>query len=186
LEAGAAADSDVVQSIARHQGLSAEDTERLSQAADAFRQAPIARLLSDAQEVRREMPFAIPIGETVLVGSVDLAARLPGKVVVIDYKTGDPSTADEASRRLQAASYALPAMRWANEPVDVVFAYLDGTEERIELGERALEDLLESEIVPLIDGITAGEFPPLDAYDYVLCGSCPGSMGLCPVARRTS
>jgi ATP-dependent exoDNAse (exonuclease V) beta subunit len=184
LEMGEGRSPERLQAIARHERLSAEDAQRLEATVEALGEGPLARELTAATEVTREMPFAIPLAGVVLVGSIDAIALQPDRVLVIDYKTGDPSAADDESRRLQAACYALPAIRWAGRPACVAFVYADGTEERMDMDEDALQELLSRQVTPLIDGIVGGEFAPLPEYEHLLCTSCPGSAGLCETGTR--
>ena len=82
----------------------------------------------------REVFVAVPIGDRVLEGFIDLLYEAPsGELVVVDYKTdgvrGD-SDADEAvgRYRLQAAAYTLAVSRSLRRPVErCVFVFANPT-----------------------------------------------------------
>ena len=80
--------------------------------------------------------MAVPVGEGVLEGFIDLLFEEDGGLVVADYKTDyleAEETEDAVSRyRLQAGSYALAIQKATGKPVkEVVFIFLQPGREQI-------------------------------------------------------
>jgi ATP-dependent helicase/nuclease subunit A len=77
----------------------------------------------------REVPVAVPMGEGVLEGFIDLLFEEEGSLIVVDYKTDAleaTETGDAVDRyRLQAGSYALAVQNATGKAVqEVVFLFL--------------------------------------------------------------
>jgi DNA helicase II / ATP-dependent DNA helicase PcrA len=82
------------------------DSEELAALQDAFAGSPWAARTPIAVEV----PFEMPIGDTVVRGRIDAVfADVDGGVTVVDWKTGEPPRGREASRQaaIQLAVYRL-------------------------------------------------------------------------------
>jgi ATP-dependent exoDNAse (exonuclease V) beta subunit len=63
----------------------------IEKAADLYERlgrSPELKRLMNQGEVHREVPFAVALGDRVLRGVVDSLVLLPGRAVLIDYKTG--------------------------------------------------------------------------------------------------
>ena len=97
----------------------------------------------------REVFVAVPVGERVLEGFIDLLYEdADGELVVVDYKTDgvrNEADADEAvgRYRLQAAAYALAVSRSLARPVSrCVFVFANPTR----WFERELEDLADARL----------------------------------------
>src|SRR5262249_32208187 len=59
-----------------------------------------------------EVPFEIKLGGTSVVGRLDRMDELSGGgVAIVDYKTGNPKSQDDADRSLQLSIYALAVER---------------------------------------------------------------------------
>ncbi|MCH7746311.1 MAG: PD-(D/E)XK nuclease family protein, partial [Chloroflexi bacterium] len=140
----------VLQTIDLAAGEDIEETARAQAAAEGIpqRQAEIARLARNAigsDVVRRavssgrfwrEVPVAVPMGDGVLEGFIDLLFEEDGSLVVVDYKTDSldaEETADAVSRySLQAGSYALAVQKATGKPVkEVVFLFLRSRREEV-------------------------------------------------------
>jgi len=77
----------------------------------------------------REVPVAVPMGEGVLEGFIDLLFEEEGSLIVVDYKTDAleaTETGDAVDRyRLKAGSYALAVQNATGKAVqEVVFLFL--------------------------------------------------------------
>lgn len=132
----------VLQTIDLVTGGGIDDTARAQAAAEGIpgRWSEVARLVRVAVEspvVRRatacrfwrEAPVAVPVGDGVLEGFIDLMFEENGGLVLVDYKTDavDSSNIDEAlSRyRIQGGAYAMAVQRTTGMPVtEVVFLFL--------------------------------------------------------------
>lgn len=133
----------VLQTIDLATGEGTEETSRAQAAAEGIpdRHTEIARLVRAAVESDvvkravasgrfwREVPVAVPIGEGILEGFIDLLFEEDGSLVVVDYKTDSleaGETEDAVKRyRLQAGSYALAIQKATGKPVkEVVFLFL--------------------------------------------------------------
>ena len=140
----------VLQTIDLATGNGIEETSRAQAAAEGLpARAPevarLSRVAVDSPTVRRavaasrhwrEVPVAIPVGEGVLEGFIDLLFEEDGGLVVVDYKTDavDSENLDGylTRYRLQGGAYALAAHRATGMPVrEVVFLFLHAGETRI-------------------------------------------------------
>jgi ATP-dependent exoDNAse (exonuclease V) beta subunit len=65
-------------------------TEKAADLYQRLRHKPELELLMKEGRVHREVPFALDYQGRVLRGVIDSLILLPGRVVVIDYKTGSP------------------------------------------------------------------------------------------------
>ena len=75
------------------------------------------------------MPFVLPVGETMIRGSIDLLAERPdGSVLVVDYKTNrlKGRSPEAIARRysVQRDLYAL-ASSARGEPVETAYVFLE-------------------------------------------------------------
>lgn len=175
-----------VAAVASAERLEAATTRRLHEVTAAYLGSPVARTVASAERVMREVPIAVPLGRTVLVGAIDVLARRGGDALIVDYKTGDraltPSAAEDAYR-LQGQCYALAALVAGARRVEVVFAELErGRETSFTYASDERSALLD-EVARHVELIAEGRFEPLEAYDRAVCEDCPGLGSLCPVTR---
>ncbi|MCA2317819.1 PD-(D/E)XK nuclease family protein, partial [Mycobacterium sp. WUMAC-025] len=85
------------------------DTAELSQLQAAFTESPWAARTPVAVEV----PFEMPIGDTLVRGRIDAVFADPdGGATVVDWKTGEPPRGPEALRQA-AVQLAVYRMAWA-------------------------------------------------------------------------
>ena len=92
-------------------GLSSDAAEQAARLAAAVVEIEVfASLVRQAVSVEREVPFAVPLArlpfagaeeDDLLEGNMDLVLRLPGRTVIVDYKTDRPAgeSAEEAAAR---------------------------------------------------------------------------------------
>ncbi|MBI4371001.1 MAG: UvrD-helicase domain-containing protein [Elusimicrobia bacterium] len=86
-----------------------------------FLASPAAKELAAAEILGREVPFAYADGPTVVRGAMDLIARVAGRLVVVDFKSGRVEEASAASARERYAEqgrlYAEAVRRaWGETP----------------------------------------------------------------------
>ena len=133
----------VLQSIDLSTGAGIDETARAQAAAEGIprRWIEVARLVRAAVKSPavgramaaprfwREVPVAIPVGEGVLEGFVDLLFEEDEGLVLVDYKTdaADSDLVDQAAQRyrLQGGAYALALRKATGMPVkEVLFLFL--------------------------------------------------------------
>jgi hypothetical protein len=147
----------------------------------------LAELRAAGASFRPEVAFRVRLGETVLRGSIDLLASIPGEPpLVIDYKTdsqvaGREAELDEAYA-LQRSLYAL-AVGEATGAGSVASAYVflqePGAPLRSLLDEGAIAAGRER-IGELVERIRARDFAPTEQPHAALCHDCPARPRLCP------
>jgi ATP-dependent exoDNAse (exonuclease V) beta subunit len=178
-----------VERVAQSMGIGLAPHEReeiASLLADAWSAAP-ARRVRNAPRVRREVPFAFPLGGVLITGVIDLlATETEGSVLVLDYKSDRvPADADlpalaEREYGLQRALYGLAALRDGAACVEVVHWFLERPEElvavRYDADERAgLEARLGGRVRRALEaGFSVSASP-----HRALCLTCPGRAALC-------
>jgi hypothetical protein len=178
-----------VADVAATHGVALTDAESadVARLADAFAGSPLAARIARARTVRREHGFAVPLGDTLLTGVVDVLARERGaRQLVVDYKT-DALDADadlaayvEEHYAVQCRVYALAALRDGAARVEVAYAFLERPREPVATRfEAADADRLEAELLELAAGMLAGEYPVTTRPHRELCESCPGRRALC-------
>jgi ATP-dependent exoDNAse (exonuclease V) beta subunit len=169
----------------------AADVVRL---ADAFAESPLSARIARARSVRREHAFAVPLGDTLLTGVVDvLAVERGGRQLVVDYKTdalepdADLAAYVEEHYGVQRRVYALAALRGGAARVEVAYAFLERSREPVaERLEAADADRLEAELLALAAGMLVGEYPVTTRPHRELCESCPGRRALCSYPEETT
>jgi RecB family exonuclease len=137
------------------------------------------------------MPFLLPLGDSIVRGTIDLLAETADGPLVVDYKTDSLSeaTADELVDRyaVQRKIYALAASA-GRDAVRTAFAFLDrgGRAVTAELG-RAELAAARSDLERLIAGVRAERYEVTDAPHWALCRDCPARQRLCshPKERTT-
>jgi RecB family exonuclease len=166
-------------------GLTADGLPRLTRALELVAASPVAEEISRADRVQTECPILLPIGGSILVGSIDVIARTGARALIVDYKTGAGELDLEAAREryaLQASCYALAALAAGASRVAVVFLEIEreGREIRFEFSEADLP-ALERPITDALVQMAAGRFPWLEAYEQRVCGECAALGATCPV-----
>ncbi len=179
----------VVADVAAEHGIALTEAETadVARLADAFAQSPLAARLAKARSVQREHAFAVPLGDTLLTGVVDVLARERGSAqLVVDYKSDalkpDADLVAYADERygVQRRVYALAALRGGAARVEVAYAFLERPAELVITRYAASDaDLLERELLELAAGMLAGEYPVTANPHRELCETCPGRRALC-------
>ncbi len=92
---------------------------------ERFAQSELCRRLGRAMSVRREQRFRFLLGDVLVQGALDVLAREPGQLLVVDYKTGTSTR----SYALQQLIYGLAVLRSGAPQVEVVHVFLERPEE---------------------------------------------------------
>jgi ATP-dependent exoDNAse (exonuclease V) beta subunit len=191
--AGSAADEKRLAALARAFGVPRDEQARLGEAVDHVLASQLAAELSCMSSVRTEAPFVVPVGDPpfLLRGTLDAYGRDGSRGLVVDYKTGASGTEAELRERfaLQAACYALVALRDGCERVRVVFVRpeVQGPDgpQTVEYAYGASDAfVIEAELVGDRARMAAGEYAPLAAWDHAFCPDCPAATTICPLRSR--
>ena len=152
----------------------------------------LAELREAGASFRPEVPFRVELGsDTVLRGTIDLIAQVPGRApLVIDYKTDSSAPGAGAelgeSYRIQRDLYA-HAVAEATGAETVASAYVfladAGRPIQAELDGAAIAAGRER-IEALIERIRERRFEVTDAPHAALCHDCPARPRLCPHPRE--
>ncbi len=183
------AGAPTVADVAAEHGVSLTEAESadVARLAGAFARSPLAARIAKARSVHREHAFAVPLGDTLLTGVVDVLARERGGAqLVVDYKSDalDPDT-DLAALvddryGVQRRVYALAALRGGAARAEVAYAFLERPGEPVATRYEATDaDRLEQELLALAAGMLAGEYPVTSSPHRELCETCPGRRALC-------
>ena len=152
-----------------------------------FAETPLAVRIAEARRAHREHPFAVPLGDVLLTGVVDvLATEDDGTALVVDYKTdrlasgADLAALVERDYATQRRAYALAALRAGAPRAAVAYAFLERPGEPLVTEFGASEaDRLEDELRGLADGMLSGRFEVAAEPHIDLCAGCPGRRALC-------
>jgi ATP-dependent exoDNAse (exonuclease V) beta subunit len=137
--------------------------------------------------LRPEAPFVLPLGATVLRGSIDLLAETDAGPQVIDFKTDrvGPAGVAELGERYaeQRAVYALAAA--ASHPdaesIQTAHVLLERPDEPVvERFDAAALARARKRLERLVERIRGGEFEVTDEPFAALCFGCPAAARLCP------
>jgi len=173
-----------VAAALREQGL--DDPRSVDEArelVDAFLGSPLHEQIGDAA-VSAEVPFVLPVGGTMIRGSIDLLAeRGDGAVLVIDYKTNrvaDRNPADLAARyEVQRDIYALAAGA-RGDRVETAYVFLERASEPVTTTfGRAELDEARRRIEALLGRLAEGRFEVTRHPHRDLCLDCPARERLC-------
>ncbi len=185
---GSAPDQNRLVCIARANGLGEEQLGRLQAVVADYLSSETARAVAAADRIHAECPFAVPLGDTLLQGSIDMLAWTGNDATVIDYKTGSGElSAEEAAARYhsQAECYALAVLRAGAKRVTVRFVEIERgcRETRFEFGPGDA-DRIEEGLTRVVSAIADGSFAPLAEYTARVCDDCPALGGTCPINPR--
>jgi len=117
----------------RDPGVTEDLAARLAGVVARLKNSPLGRRVAaaPAESVLREVPFVLSLGETAVLGTVDLLFRGPQGWELVDYKTAAPPRSAEApdalAYDLQLGLYAAAVARWLGEPPARWTAYFLGT-----------------------------------------------------------
>jgi hypothetical protein len=165
------------------------DVDDIRGLVEAFLESSLAGRVRAARRVRKEVPFAFPLGtsgESILInGVLDVHADEDRGALVVDYKSdrlegADPVAYCDEHYGTQRIVYALAALRAEAERVDVVHSFLERPDEPVSVTyERTDMPALEERLRSLAAGVIAGRFEPSEDPHRDLCRGCPGRAALC-------
>jgi ATP-dependent exoDNAse (exonuclease V) beta subunit len=166
-------------------GVGDDSLARLRHALECFCATPVAGEVARADRMQNECPIMLPVGASMLVGSIDLITWFGSRALIVDYKTGGGDLDADAARAryaLQAGCYALAALAAGATEVGVVFVEVEreGRETRFAFsGPDA--PALRGPIDDALEEMAAGRFPSLAEYDPRVCAECPALGATCPI-----
>ncbi len=169
------------RSVAPSGIVSDDDLDLVVRLVESWRGSSLARSLEGAVGVA-EQSFILDVDGAVLVGKLDLVARLDGEIHIVDYKTnrlGDRSPVEirDDSYSLQETVYGLALLRAGHEAVTVHFAFLDG--EDVALSRRWTTADLDRLAETVRAAIASVLSPPYPARPGWVCNDCPALGTLC-------
>jgi hypothetical protein len=155
---------------------------------DGFGRSHACRDARSGEPPAHEVPFAVPLQSSTLVGKLDLLARTGASALVVDYKTGEEALGPDSldGHRSQADCYALAALAGGAERVEVRFVGVEtddgGRPREMSFAYTAhdAEGLCEA-IGARARELADGPFEPRSSYRPGLCDDCPAARGVCPV-----
>jgi RecB family exonuclease len=173
-----------VHEICRTAGLPATAESEVARLAGEFLGSETALRAAGSSRVAREMPFAVPLGDTLLDGALDMIAWEGDSALIVDYKTGGADRQiDAEAYRTQAECYAVAAFAMGASLVEVRFVALrqacQATVFEYGIGDAGA---LRAKIESRIESLRHGEYEPLRRYDPFACPECPVLGNLCPVS----
>jgi ATP-dependent exoDNAse (exonuclease V) beta subunit len=180
-----------IAALCRREGIATpteQEADDLARVVDAFARSPTRERLARATQVRREERFAFPLAGApgVLVsGALDVLAREPGRMLVVDYKTdrlegAAPADVVEARYRTQRLIYALAVLRTGADAVEVEHLFLERPDQPVSAS-LTCDDKprLEDELFGRAGGIMRRRFAVTEAPQRPVCEGCPAEGGLC-------
>jgi ATP-dependent helicase/nuclease subunit A len=190
---GAPPSGERLEAIAGQWGLDEESTRRLRDAVAAFSRSGSFRLAyGRGADPLHEVPFAVPVAGTLLIGSMDLLLREGRDALVVDYKTGNGDVEHAETRyRAQADCYALAALAGGSARVELRFVGLETSvdglpAETVFSYTEADAPLLRRELEAAVKAMSAGPHGPRDTYDRGVCGGCAAAGRICPLKPRSA
>ncbi len=161
--------------------------ERATRLVTGWLGSSLRRELASAQ-VRPEVPFALPLGSTIVRGKIDLLARNGAGPVVVDFKTDaiGPGGVSEPGEhyRVQRELYALVAAAAAGvegAPVRAIHLFLEAPEEPVIETMGLLElDAAQARLAELVRRMREGDYVPTANPTRQICAGCPAAWNLCP------
>jgi hypothetical protein len=151
----------------------------------AFAQSETCARLGRATGVRREERFRFLLAGVLVTGALDVLAREPDRMLVVDYKSDHleslaPAEIVASQYLVQRLVYALALLRAGAERVEVVHVFLERPDEPVSAA-FSLEDVprLEAELSGLAAGVLRGEYVVTDTPHREVCDGCPAEGGLC-------
>jgi ATP-dependent helicase/nuclease subunit A len=190
-------DPDEVEAIATDEGeavpaeevgaIAADEVEAIVGLVGAFAASPLCARLAAADTPRREASFALPLGDVLVGGYIDVLAReADGGLLVVDYKTDriapETDLAERVARdyEVQRRIYALAGLRTGVASVEVAYCFLRRPAEVVSARYAAADAArLERELAAVAAPLLAGRFPVTARPHRGLCATCPGRARLC-------
>jgi ATP-dependent helicase/nuclease subunit A len=171
-------------------GATEDVVERATAMASAWLESELCAELRDSEaRVHPELPFLLPVGRSIVRGTIDVLADTERGPLVIDYKTDSltEATPNELVDRyaVQREIYALAASAGSATSVRTAYAFLDdgGRVVASEFGREELE-AARAHVDELVAGVGDGRFEVTASPHWALCHDCPARERLCSHPRE--
>jgi DNA helicase-2/ATP-dependent DNA helicase PcrA len=141
-----------------------------------------ARQTPRPEVLHTEQWFSISVGGATVNGRVDRMDQIsPGRVAIVDYKTGKPRSQDDADQSLQLSIYALAAREtWGLKADRLMFYNLeDNSCVSSPRSDPQLEEA-RAKVEEIAAGIAAGKFPAKPGFHCAMCSY----RNLCPATEK--
>jgi len=141
-----------------------------------------ARQTPRPEVLHTEQWFSISVGGATVNGRVDRMDQIsPGRVAIVDYKTGKPRSQDDADQSLQLSIYALAARAtWGLKADRLMFYNLeDNSCVSSTRSDGQLEEA-RAKVEEVAEGIAAGKFPAKPGFHCAMCSY----RNLCPATEK--
>ncbi|MDO8987853.1 MAG: PD-(D/E)XK nuclease family protein, partial [Coriobacteriia bacterium] len=152
---------------------------------EGYLDSNVAKRVARCARVMREVPFAVPVGATLLDGVIDLIAFEEDRALVLDYKTGHTDDRFDPSEGYleQARCYAVAAAAMGAKIVEVGFVELErgSRVHAFEFDSAGVQEAVFG-IQGTLAQIAQERFGHLDHYDGLVCAECPALGNLCPIS----
>lgn len=127
-----------------------------------------------------EVPFEIKIAGVTVIGRLDRLDELsPEMVAVVDYKTGNPKSQDDADKSLQLSIYALAAQKqFDKSPERLIFHNLENNSQVVSSRSGRMLVSVEEKIGKVAEGIEMQRFAANPGYHCRWCSYrdvCPAT-----------
>ncbi|HYH60546.1 MAG TPA: ATP-dependent DNA helicase [Solirubrobacterales bacterium] len=163
-------------------GASDDELQYRDRAVAALARYHERHLREESEPVWLERSFSFAIGDHHLRGRIDRVDKRPdGAYELIDYKTGEQSSASKLSEDLQLALYRVAAREaWELEATQGAYWYVL-SDERVEV-EPAPDDAerVERTVLDVAGGIEAQDFEPRPSFE--ICSWCDYRL-ICPASE---
>ena len=186
--------AEAVAALIERHGVPArdEDVADLRAMVERFASSKLRARIAAASRVRTELPFAFTLeppgagGRRLVVnGVVDVHAREPDGVLVVDHKSDalegrDPEELVAHAYATQRLVYGLATLRAGAARVVVAHCFLERPDDPA-IVEYAAADApeLEEQLLEVARGVVEARFEPTDNPHRELCADCPGRAALC-------
>jgi ATP-dependent helicase/nuclease subunit A len=121
----------------------------------------------------------------LITGAIDVLAREPGGMLVVDYKSDriadlSPAAIVAGEYATQRLIYALAVLSSGADAVEVLHVFLDRLQDPVS-ARFTIADLpaLEDQLGRLTERVLRREFPVTDTPHRAICEGCPAEGGLC-------
>jgi DNA helicase II / ATP-dependent DNA helicase PcrA len=154
----------------------------------------LARQRPSPEVLHTEQWFSMRIGEATVNGRVDRMDQIsPGRVAIVDYKTGKPRSQDDADESLQLSIYALAARAiWGLKADRLMFYNLeDNSCVSSTRSDSQLEEA-RAKVEEVAERIAAAKFPAKPGFHCAMCSYrnlCPATeknLPMAPIAKKAA
>jgi DNA helicase II / ATP-dependent DNA helicase PcrA len=177
-----------VQDRYQHELYEKQGIEQLRGFLAQARQVPAPKVL------HTEQWFSIRVGEATVNGRVDRMDQIsPGRIAIVDYKTGKPRSQDDADQSLQLSIYALASHEtWGLKADRLMFYNLEDNSCVVSIRSEGQLQEARERVKDAAEKILAGKFPAKPGFHCAVCSYrnlCPAtekSVFLAPAAKKAA